>query len=71
MDLRLRLNIWKPRKRASGNYDTIIYWLINQIIGVLRVCATKNEETLSYRKGSGNVNFDNFDNTSVYLYIAM
>ena len=51
--------------------DAIIYWLINKIIGVLRVCATKNEETFPSRKGTGNFNFDNFDNTSVYLHIAI
>ena len=39
------------------------------IIGVLKVCATKNEETLSYQKGSGNLNFDHFDNTSVYSHM--
>ena len=33
------------------------------------VCATKNEETLSYRLGSGNFNFDHFDNTSVYSHV--
>ena len=33
--------------------DTIIFWLINEIVGVLKASATKNEETLSYRIGTG------------------
>ena len=33
------------------------------------VCATKNEETLSYRLGSSNFNFDHFDNIFVYNHV--
>ena len=39
------------------------------MIGVLKVCATKNEETVSYRIGTGNFNFDHFDNISVYSHV--
>ena len=36
---------------------------------MLKVCATKNEETVSYRKATGNFNFGHFDNTSVYSHV--
>ena len=49
--------------------DTIIFWLIKKIIGVLKVCTTKNEETLSYRISTDNFNFDHFDKTSVYSHV--